>query len=100
MPTYETVKRVFFRTIGAILVASALLYAVDYVFLLLKIPPNRPQLGSVTVQPYYEIHEKSGKTEYDYIDPQPQTCVNSLFPHMGYQPCWYLRRHPERKIEV
>jgi hypothetical protein len=25
------------------------------------------------------------------------TCVHSLFPHMGYQPCWYLSRHSEQR---
>ena len=100
MPEFETVKRIFFQVIGAIVFLCALVYAADYLSLRLKIPPSRPQFSSVTVQPYYEIHEKNGKTEYDFKPPEPETCVNSLFPHLGYQPCWYLQRHPERKIEI
>ena len=100
MPEFQTVKRVFFQAIGAMVLLSALVYAADYLSLRLRIPPSRQPFGSVIVQPYYEIHEKNGKTEYDFKDPQPEACVNSLFPHLGYLPCWYLRRHPERKIEI
>jgi len=100
MPSFQTVKRVFLRVVGAILLLCALVYAADYLSLRLKIPPSRQPFGSVIVQPYYEIHEKNGKTEYDFKDPTAETCVSSLFPHLGYQPCWYLRRHPERKIEI
>jgi len=100
MPEFQAVKRVFFRAIGAIILLGALVYAGDYLSLRIKIPPSRQPFGSVIVQPYYEIHEKNGKTEYDFQDPVPETCVNSLFPHVGYLPCWYLQRHPERKIEI
>jgi len=100
MPEFETVKRIVLQSIGAIILLSALVYAGDYLSLRLRIPPSRAQFGSVTVQPYYEIHEKNGKTEYDFKDPEAETCVNSLLPHLGYLPCWYLQRHPERKIEI
>lgn len=100
MPTFQAVKHVVLQIIGATILLCALVYAGDYLSLRLRIPPRRSQFGSVIVQPYYEIHEKNGKTEYDFKDPQPETCVNSLFPHLGYQPCWYLLRHPERKIEI
>ena len=100
MPEFNTVKRVFLQIVGVMLLVCGLVYAGDYLSLRFKIPPGRQQFGSVTVEPYYEIHEKNGKTEYDFKDPEPETCANSLFPHFGYQPCWYLRRHPERKIEI
>jgi hypothetical protein len=61
---------------------------------------SRP-LGSVQVQPYYAIHEKNGKTEFDYsAPPETQTCVASMFPHFGSSPCWYLTKHKTRKIEI
>lgn len=100
MPEFKTVRRVFFQSIGAIILLGALVYAGDYLSVRLRIPPGRKRFGSVIVQPYYEIHEKNGKTEYDFQDPVAETCVNSLFPHLGYSPCWYLQRHPERKIEI
>jgi hypothetical protein len=58
-------------------------------------------LGTVTVQPFYEIHQKSGKTEFDYsMPPETQTCVASLLPHLGVNPCWYVTKHKTRKIEI
>jgi len=100
MPEFQIVKRVFLRGIAAIILLCALVCALDYLSLRLKIPPGRKPFGSVIVQPYYEIHQKNGKTEYDFKDPTAETCVNSFFPHLGYLPCWYLQRHPERKIEI
>jgi hypothetical protein len=101
MPTFEAVKRGLFRIIGGIVVIALILYGLDYVVLRLR---GSSGLGSVVVTPYYVIHEKSGpmsdKTEYSFGDPAAQTCVNSLLPHLGYQPCWYLQRNPQQKIEI
>jgi len=49
--------------------------------------------GSVMVQRYWEIPQKSGKTDYSFDPPSQQTCIHSIFPHGGYSPCWYLSRH-------
>ncbi|HEX8816374.1 MAG TPA: hypothetical protein VF753_12810 [Terriglobales bacterium] len=101
MPTFEQVKRGFFVTIGAIGLLVVVIYGLDYVVLRFR---GKTQLGSVVVTPAYVIHEKSGpmsdKTEYSFGDPVAQTCVNSIFPHLGYSPCWYLQRNPQQKIEI
>jgi hypothetical protein len=97
MPTFEAVKGTFLRVIGGIVLLALLVYALDYVVLRLR---GSSGLGSVVVTPFYEIHEKSGKTEFDFKDPVAQPCVNSLFPHTGYEPCWYLERNPQQKIEI
>jgi hypothetical protein len=80
--------------IGAILSLTAL-YLGDY-----AVARSQP-LGSVQVQPFYAIHQKNGKTEFDYnVPPETQSCVASLLPHLGSNPCWYLNRHPTIKIEI
>jgi hypothetical protein len=80
--------------IGAILVLIAA-YLGDY-----AIARSRPQ-GSVQIKPYYAIHQKNGKIEFDYSPPpETQTCVASVLPHLGNNPCWYLSKHPTRKIEI
>jgi hypothetical protein len=57
-------------------------------------------LGTVQVQPYYAVHLKDKKTEFDFDVPAESTsCAQSLAPHLGYPPCWYLRRHTTRRIE-
>jgi hypothetical protein len=95
------VKRIFNRILVGLALLAATTYAADYLSLRFKVPPSRQQFGTVTVQPYYEIHEKNNKLVYDYNPPaEEDTCVNSLFPHFGYPTCWYLRRHTDKKIEI
>jgi hypothetical protein len=43
---------------------------------------------------------KDGKTQYAFDPPGPQECVNSLFPHLGDPPCWYLTRHTKQQINT
>ena len=83
-----------YSAIGAV-VALLAVYLGDYAVARCK------PLGSVEVQPFYSIHQKNGKTEFDYSVPkETQTCVASLLPHMGSNPCWYVTKHRTRKIEV
>ena len=83
--------------IALIVVAfSALLYAGDYAVVRIPIPSSRNPYGEVTVRPYLDVKQKSGKSEFYFLPPQKQTCVNSLFPHLGYSPCWYLQRHAQQ----
>ena len=49
--------------------------------------------GQVTVQPYYAVHQKNGKTEYDFAPTEVDICIHAVFPHLGYNPCWYANRH-------
>ena len=49
------------------------------------------------------VPENGGKVEYqiDAVDPeQTVTCVHSLFPHGGYQPCWYVKPKIARPIPL
>jgi len=94
------VKKIVFNTLAAILVAAAVVYAFDYLFWRFRLATGRTPYGTVTVQYYYAIGEKNNKTEYDFQPPQPETCVNALFPHSGYAPCWYERKHTEKAIRV
>ena len=79
---------------------AVLLYAGDYLSVRYGIPGNRPAFGSVRVHPYYAIPQKGGKTEIVAQDPETRSCVNSLFPHLGANPCWYVRRHVRERIDM
>ena len=57
-------------------------------------------IGQGGIKRYYAVGLKNGKTEMMYAEPENQTCVNSVFPHRGYYPCWYLRRHNVRQIDI
>src|SRR5438445_11352267 len=93
-------KRIVTRVLAGILVAAILVYATDYALLRYRIATRQHPYGTVTVQFCYAIQEKNGKTEYDFQPPQPETCVNSIFPHSGYTPCWYERKHAEKAIVI
>jgi hypothetical protein len=77
-----------------------LLYAGDYASVRFRIPKRRDPFGVVQVRPYYAVPQKNGKPEFYFLDPQNQTCVHSLFPHLGYNPCWYVSRHARQRIDM
>jgi hypothetical protein len=103
-PLRAPVKRFFARlfayTAVFALAVVAIAYAVDYAVFRYRVSSNRQAFGQVMVSPYDAVAQKSGKTQFIFEPPQPQTCVNALFPHSGYEPCWYLRRHTEPRTDI
>ena len=77
-----------------------LIYAGDYAAVRFRIPAGRNPFGTVQVQRYYSVMKKNGEPDFYFNPPQDQACVRSLFPHLGYTPCWYLQRHKTQKITV
>jgi hypothetical protein len=66
-------------------------------------PKLGPALDSVRMERLYAIALKNGRTEYELDAQQPEvtvTCVRALFPHLGYSPCWYLRRNSQKPIPM
>ncbi len=92
----ETMK----RALIAVVVLLAMIYFGDYGWLAYRARANRNAFGSVTLDTYYTVKLKSGKTEFDYAGPQTLECVNSLLPHMGDKPCWYASRKKEQQINI
>jgi hypothetical protein len=78
-----------FALLGVIAVA-ALIYVGDYVTFLVRGQP----LDQVNVTRYMAAPLKGNKTELYYEGSGPLSCAKALFPQNGWQPCWYLRRHP------
>jgi hypothetical protein len=88
------------NTLLALVVLLAAAYLADYAVLRFRVATNRSATATVTVRPVYAVPQKNRSTEFLLGDPQDQTCVNSLFPHMGDSPCWYLRSHKEQQINM
>src|ERR1700743_2509008 len=84
----------------ALISLAAVTYVGDYAVLRYRVAAKRNPFGQVVVTTYFASQMKNGNTEFDFQPPQPQTCANSLYPHMGMQPCWYLQRHREQRIDV
>ena len=88
------------RALIAVGLQLALIYLGDYGWLAYRAHTNRNAFGSVTLDTYYTVKLKNGKTEFDYAGPQTLDCVHSLLPHMGDKPCWYASRKTEQQIDI
>jgi hypothetical protein len=96
----ETLRRIFLGAVLLILGSAALVYVVDFAVLRIRVATNRKPYGSVMVNHITAVLQKNGKTQFIVDPPQPQTCVHSLFPHSGSQPCWYLSKHPDQRTNI
>jgi len=93
------VKKIIIYVLIVAIVGSAAVYGGDWLVLRIRITRGSGY-GTVTIRQYYAVKEKANRTEYLYGSTQDQACVNSLFGHQGLLPCWYLRRHPDRQIQI
>jgi hypothetical protein len=96
----ERLRRIFLGIVLFVLGTSLLTYVVDFGLFRLRVATNRNPYGSVVVTRYYAVLQKSGKTQFIFDPPAPETCVNALLPHSGMQPCWYLKRNPEQRTNI
>jgi hypothetical protein len=96
----DLLRRIFLGVILALLGTVLLAYGIDWAIFRIRVSSNRNPYGSVVVNHYYAVLQKNGKTQFIFDPPQPETCVNALFPHSGMQPCWYLTRHPEQRTNI
>lgn len=93
-------KRVLGLAALALAVLVGMVWLADLISLRYQIPGHRPQFAQVTVNTLYVIHVKGGKIQYEPGDQEIDTCVNSLFPHFGDSPCWYLTRHKDKLVDI
>ncbi|MES1261431.1 MAG: hypothetical protein ABUS49_06810 [Acidobacteriota bacterium] len=47
---------------------------------------------TVRVDQLYAIPNKWNEVDWSRGAPVMEQCVNSLLPHFGLRPCWYVRR--------
>ena len=78
----------------------AIVYLGDYASVRYRIPKSRDPYGTVSVRRYYAVTKKNGKPDYYFDQPADQVCIRSIFPHLGYVPCWYLNRHKVQEIDM
>jgi hypothetical protein len=93
------------RAAVLVVALAAILYAGDYAVVRLR--ASYPRLGNafdpVPVVRLLAIPLKNGRVDYELDALQPEatvTCVRALFPHLGYQPCWYVRRQSQKPIPM
>jgi len=93
------------RILAGLVIAFAAVYASDYLYLRIRMFHRTPTdpFESMTRTRVLAIPQKSGKFDYQIDETQPVetlTCVHSLFPHWGDQPCWYLKPRLNQPIPV
>jgi hypothetical protein len=93
-------RRMLVRILAIAALLLSVLYVGDYLLVRYRIPKDRDPLGIVQVQPYYAVPQKNKTTEFYFLNPQSQTCVHSLFPHLGYSPCWCLNIKKQKRINM
>lgn len=93
-------KKTVLNVLLGMMCATALLYVADWAVFRIRLARGAGALESVTVNAYYAVPEKNGRTEYDFQSSGPQACANAIFSHMGYLPCWYLRKHADQEIKL
>ena len=92
----EVVKR------GLLILALIVLivYGGDYLWLRYRMATNRNPFGSVTLNVYYSVKLKNGKTEFSYGGQQSFECPNTLLPQYWERPCWYAKRRTDMQINI
>jgi len=76
----------------AILVAVLAAYLGDALVLQVKLRRGTAY-DVVQVDQLVTTPLKGQKVEYDFAGRIPVTCVRSIFPQLGAQPCWWVRQH-------
>jgi hypothetical protein len=95
------IATVFKWTVVVLFAALVVVYSADYV--VIKTRAAKSPGDAFTVLKYrltMGIPHKDGRQEFVFGDPTTETCVNSLFPHFGYRPCWYVRSQVREPIPM
>ena len=86
------------RIVIAAAIALAVLYIADYAVLRIRMARGGEDavLGKVTVLIGTPL--KDGRIGVFADQPEIDTCARSIFPHLGYAPCWYASRHTTKLV--
>jgi len=93
------------RILALLTAVVTLVYVADFLYLRIRmrhLMPTEP-FESLTRTRVLAIPQKNGKFDFQIDQQLPVetlTCVHSLFPHYGHQPCWYLKPRLDRPISV
>jgi hypothetical protein len=98
-------RAVFRRALLAALALLLLLYLFDSLSFQLRLhyPAVGRATGSVHRIRLLAIPGKANKVQYQIDALQPEEdlpCAQSLFPHAGLRPCWYVTRHASDPIPM
>jgi hypothetical protein len=96
--SYISFKKFLWR---ALLVCAALVllsYLSDTLLFKYQAAHSQPGSPFDTVTVYMATPMKNGQVQLFYQHPQSLSCVRTIFPHSGYEPCWYLSQSSVKMI--
>jgi hypothetical protein len=96
----QLLKRVVAYSALSVAAICTLAYGADWGIFHFRLAMKRQPFDSITVDRYYAVPQKNGKTEFIFQPPEAQVCSKTLFPQDGYVPCWYLRRHTDQRTDI
>lgn len=74
----------------------ALLYGFDFVLVHYRSKP----FEDVRVDSMYAMKNRWNEVEFSVGSTGTERCVEALFPHFGYTPCWYVNSHAMKYIHI
>jgi hypothetical protein len=79
--------------LAVVVLTTGLTYVCDYLYIRYKMAGGNASEAFGSVQFFPATQLKNGKLDIYIESPQTETCVHALFPHYGYNPCWYAKRN-------
>lgn len=85
-------------TLGVLAIATGIAYVCDSLYIRHEVAGANSPAAFGNVQFYHATKLKNGKLDIYLESPENEVCVHALFPHYGYNPCWYASRHTVRVV--
>ena len=104
-PDVITPRALLERTVIGLALTLALIYAVDFLYVRIRMIHPRPTdpFETMTAPRLLAIPEKGNKVSYEVDEQNPTqtlSCVHAIFPHCGNPPCWYLKGKIDNPIPM
>jgi hypothetical protein len=80
-------------TLAVAALAAGLAYICDFLYIRRKMTGANSSEAFGNVQFYPATKLKNGKLDIYLESPENEVCIHALFPHYGYNPCWYAKRN-------
>jgi hypothetical protein len=93
-------KRNLIRFGIALLFALLVLDVGDNLVVRYRIRTHGEPFGTIQVKRYFAIRHKDQRIEFVPTDTESRSCVHSLFPQLGNNPCWYVSRNSVERIDM
>jgi hypothetical protein len=82
------------KAVAGLLLLAMVAYPVDWAIWRTRVARGGG-MGRFQVDRFTVAELKGGKEDYYLDGTATVSCSSSLYPQGGYNPCWWVKRHPE-----